>query len=212
MEEKAMQKTFQGKMRTLSEFYQDEYEKLARSVLQKHLSKEDFINIFEKHLNESIKTHNDFLNEIGLLEEKKRQEIESAYSTIREVASETKRLLSAMSITVEVCTAFRRLFFDDFLDFLYYSLAFESNNFFTKKKPPTYFLTYSARRSIRKHIIQKDEQITEINVREIVDSFYKKCENFSGLSKHKISIIQKNEIDEVKKLQAINEKILEFAI
>ena len=39
--------------------------------------------------------------------------------------------------------------------------------------------------------MQKDEQITEIKVREIVDSFYKKCENFSKLSKNKIKVIKK---------------------
>ena len=113
-----------------------------------------------------------------------------------------------MSITLEVYTAFKNLFLNDFLDFLYYSLVFETDNFFINKKPPVYFLTYSSRRSIKKHIMQKDEQITEIKVREIVDSFYKKCENFSKLSKNKIKVIKKNEEKEVNKLKEINESVV----
>lgn len=209
MKDKATQKIFQNKIKKLSVFYQKEYEKLVRNVLQKQLDKETFITIFEHSLKESIETHDKFLKEIYSIEEKKRQEIETTYTTIREVASETKRLLMAMSVTIEICTELKKLFFNDFIDLLYYSLVFESNQFLKKGKHPVYFLTYSARCSIKKYITQKDEQITEVKVKEIVDSFYQECEGFSKLSENKISTIQKNEIKEVSKLKEINKKVLQ---
>ena len=204
------QENFQAKMKRLSQKYQDKYTETALNILRKNKNENDFLEVFQNEFKNIQQIHNDFLLEVAEFQKEKQKELEKNRKlSINTIGKYTKELILSMQVCYDIANALKKSVLNDFLDLLFYSLVYETNNFKVNREvePPVFYLSYSAKRAIFKNLVKNDNDLNKVELDVIINDFDKKVRTYKIFSEHKIKLIRKKESETMQTLSTINKKM-----
>ena len=209
------QENFQTKIKRLSQKYQDEYTETALNILRKNKNENDFLEVFQNEFKNIQQIHNDFLLEVAEFQKEKQKELEkNSKLSINTIGKYTKELILSMQVCYDIANALKKSVLNDFLDLLFYSLVYETNNFKVNREvePPVFYLSYSAKRAILKNLVKNDNDLNKVELDVIINDFDKKVRTYKIFSEHKIKLIMKKESETMQTLSTINKKMEDLLI